>query len=309
MPIAPPSRRWWKTAGGIVGFLILAAAVGAVLSQADAASRAWTALRAAPAGRVALLALLPAINLVLVSSSFWILTTRVGKVGPGEMLALIASAWLLNYLPVRPGVFGRVAYHKAVNAIPIRDSALVVAANIASGLVALALLGVGVAALGRDLPVWAPALPVATCLVVSFVPTRSPWTRVFALSCAFRAADSCVWIARYWLAFSLVGTPISVPEATALSIVAQAAMLVPIVGNGLGLREWAVALVAGALPAWSAGASVAAAPVTPGLSADLLNRAVELAIALPVGLTACAWVARRLARHRPVSPDLPGTPA
>ena len=81
-------------------------------------------------------------------------------------------------------------------------------------------------------------------------------------------------------------------------------MSVPLVGNGLGLREWAVALMRSSLPAWyGAGAASAA-----GLTADLLNRTAELGVAIPVGLVCAAFVTRRIRAAGRVSPALSAPP-
>ena len=69
--------------------------------------------------------------------------------------------------------------------------------------------------------------------------------------------------------------------------IADIALLVPFVGNGLGVREWAVGL--------TASRQVAAAV---GLTADLVNRAAELIVAIPLGLAAWVWLTRTLARGR-----------
>jgi len=71
----------------------------------------------------------------------------------------------------------------------------------------------------------------------------------------------------------------------ALAIVSQIAMLVPIAGNGLGLREWAIGLTA---------ASLTGLDPQAGLAADLVNRAVEVLVAVPVGLLSARVVSRRL---------------
>jgi hypothetical protein len=313
-PSATParsSRRWWRFAGFCVGVLALAAAVLALVSQRGSLDAAWRSARGAPAWMIAAALLLPLVNLLCSSGSFWILTRRFGRVGFCEMLGLIASAWLLNYLPVRPGLVGRVAYHKVVNNIPVRASAAVLGANLGVGFITIALLAAGAIAasslgLARSAVGAIMLGPFAGAgLLAAFAAGFHPWIRPLAFAFAFRYADSLVWAVRYALVFAIVGRPIGVPESMALAVVAQAAMLVPFVGNGLGVREWAVGLLSSALPrsgeqsvfapTAAGGAGVASAV---GLSADLINRVAELLVSIPIGIIATMWVARTLARHR-----------
>ena len=72
-------------------------------------------------------------------------------------------------------------------------------------------------------------------------------------------------------------------------------MQVPLMGNGLGVREWAVGLVGPMLPTWMSAASGGLSRGL-GLSADLMNRGFELAAALPVGLVCSALLARKQAQ-------------
>ncbi|MHC4784997.1 MAG: hypothetical protein ACYTE6_03445, partial [Planctomycetota bacterium] len=65
-------------------------------------------------------------------------------------------------------------------------------------------------------------------------------------------------------------------------------MLVPFVGNGLGLREWAVGLAAPLLTPYVLGL---------GLAAELLNRAAELVVIVILGLGGIAWLTLRARRN------------
>src|SRR4029453_11464408 len=66
------------------------------------------------------------LNVVLSGLLFSLLMSRYGKVGLLEMQALIASATLLNFVPMRPGLFGRIAYHRMYNQIAVTHSATVI---------------------------------------------------------------------------------------------------------------------------------------------------------------------------------------
>jgi hypothetical protein len=70
------------------------------------------------------------------------------------------------------------------------------------------------------------------------------------------------------------------------------ATLVPLVSNGLGLREWAVGLLAPAL---------AFHHVDLGITADLVNRAAELLVVVVAGVPATLWLTHRARGTRAVT--------
>ncbi len=280
-----------------VALCLLAAAIWAVLRQHDGLIAAWDALRSGAWPLAALSLILPLANWLLTSVLFWALM-RPRADQPGvplpEMTLLIGSAWLANYLPVRPGLFGRIAYHKAVNQIDVRRSVGGIVAAVALGAlcVALALLiaaAAHAATLSGPLLFAALASPLAIFLPACFITPA----RALAIAASARYLDVLVWMARYAVVFTLVGRPLRAGESAAMAAVSQAANLVPFVGNGLGIREWAIRLVSPALPAWYAGSEPVSANLA--LTADLVNRAAELCAAIPVGL-ACAALLLKLAR-------------
>lgn len=280
------SRR--RLLGSIAGLALLAAAIWAAAAEPDA----WRAIASASADwRLWAVAFtLPALNWLVISLSFWPLLARYGRIEASETYALIGSAWLLNYLPMRPGLVGRLAYHKVVNGIPVKAAAFVtIIGMVASGVGAVLLLAV-TAALGPDADgrIWAmalalPALVLGAITVALWARGTDTWR--LALTITLRYVDVLIWAARYIVSFALIGSPITADTAAALAIMSQIAMLVPIAGNGLGLREWAIGLTA---------ASLAGFDPEAGLAADLVNRAVEVAVAVPVGLLSARVVSRRL---------------
>lgn len=296
---ARPFSRLRATAGFIIGLLLLAAAVWAVARQGATARQAWETARAAPGWLVAAALLLPLSNWLVISLSFWVLMRRYGRIRPGEMAQLIGAAWLLNYLPLRPGMIGRVAYHRTVNNIAVSHSLRVMIVGMACGACSvLTVLGIA-AALGNGASpaLWAGSLAIpafasaaATALLAR---ARRPQWRL-AITYLLRYIDMLLWTLRYLVAFALVGAPIGLAGAVAICGVVQITLVIPLVGNGMGLREWAVGLTAAALPAGLATAGGHALSTGAGLAADLANRAAELVVALPVGLT-CASL---LAAHR-----------
>jgi len=300
---APAERGRWdrrRVIGYAVGVLLLAAAVWAVASQRGAVAGSMDAVRAAPAWMVAVALLLPVGNWLATAASLRALTLRRARgrhVARGEMLALVGSAWLLNYLPLRPGMVGRIAYHKRVNGIAVRDSVLVLVEANAMTAVAVGLM-LAIAVALRAAPAGASwswlvlVLPGAVLAAAwgAGAARGASWT-AWAVAATARYADLMVWLARYACAFALLGRPLSVEGAAVLAAVSQAAFLVPFVGNGLGVREWGIGLVAAS---W-AGADSAREAAAFGLAADLLNRAVEVAVSVPVGIACTAWLGRRLA--------------
>jgi hypothetical protein len=252
---------------------------------------------------------LPVANWLLTSGIFYFLMLpRAASQGAGacdrehvsfyEMSLLIGSSWLLNYLPLSPGLFGRVAYHKAVHRVPVATSVAVVAWVFGLRVVVVGAMLCLVMFAGRDMSIGKYGLllgsPAAVLLVLGWIGKlggrcRGAWR--FAAAAGLRWLDVLVWMARYAVVFELLGRRLTLAEAGAIAAVSQAAMQVPLLGNGLGIREWAVGLVGPVLPEWmNAGAGGLTRGL--GLSADLLNRGFELASALPIGLLCTVLVAR-----------------
>lgn len=314
------SARWLRRVGYALGLALLVVAVGAVVSDTDRLRQAWLAARSAPAWQVALLLALPILNWLLTAAFFQVLTARYGRVRPLEMVALIGSAWLLNYAPVKAGIVGRVAYQKVVCGIAVKDSLKVlIHAEVIALVGSAALLGVLVEAFGAGLPVVPPrgagaALAVGSVLALAAAcATPLPWGRRWgalrvgdrlrraALCLALRVVDMVVWTVRYMLAFAIIGEPLNPLQAAVIATVSQLIALLPV---QLGVREWSVGLLRAFLPGVGgpstppATAGQAVAAMTPGLLADVLNRVAELLVAVPVGLLCAAYLARRVASTR-----------
>lgn len=301
----------------VVGFgLLLAAVLWIALNHRETVADAITHATGAHWGLIALGLLLPVANWTTVSFSFYILTHRVGRVGMGEMHTLIASAWLLNYLPMRPGMAGRIAYHKLVNGIRVRDavgisvltmilSALATGVMLAAAAVPLVLGGTAGAdgsGFWRVMIVASPALASGVWALAAAVGGWSGvWSWRMAASFGMRYADMLAWAARYAVVFAIVGEPIGVELAAVLAGVSQASYLLPVSGNGLGVREWAVGLVVGASS--GRGELSGSDVVATAIAADLVNRAMELAVAIPMGTIATPMIAARVKRHRAENAD------
>ncbi|MFI4854907.1 MAG: lysylphosphatidylglycerol synthase domain-containing protein [Phycisphaerales bacterium JB065] len=289
-----PSQRAVRIRGAFLGLLLLAAAVAAIVSRRSATERVSDAFLNAPTWMFMALALSVAITPLLTAAVFWILTRRYGRVGFGEMGSLILAAWLLNYLPLWPGMFSRVAYHRLVNGIPVRDSArVIVQAGAVSG-IAAGLVGVLVLAVALPLGItgWSAATVGVSggmiCAALALVTCRSAkmphmW-RYFGTT-AVRTLELSVWALRYALAVRIVGGEVSADGALTIAALVQIAVLLPIAPNGIGVREWAVGIAA-------SGFAIGIAAET-GLAAGLLDRGMEVLVAVPLGLMAAGWLARR----------------
>lgn len=293
-------RPWLGVLLFVVGILLLGAAVTVALRRGELPV-AVESLRRAPWWVIGGVLLLPLVNWLLTSGVFSVLTRRFGPVGWGEMSGLVASAWLLNLLPLRPGMLGRVAYHKTVHGVRVRDSAVVLllamicTAAAAAALVATVVLAgrLGLATAGSRVPVGFGALvaapmglAVAASVALRCREGRWPLAWRVVVAGALRYADVLVWTARYALVFDLAGQPVDLRQAAIVAAASQAAMAVPI---QVGVREWIVGL-AGAAVAGQLGGGSAVNAAAPGVAADLLNRGAELAVLLPLGLGSTLWL-------------------
>ena len=145
--LADIARRAWQGRVRLVGGLVVAGLAVGLLVQLVVTHKqpffaALETAAGAPLWLTAMAVLLPAMNWLLVAWSFQILNARHGKVGAGEMTALVGASWLLNYLPLRPGMFGRVAYHRRYNGIGVRDSVrILIVLSVLTGVSLVLLLG------------------------------------------------------------------------------------------------------------------------------------------------------------------------
>jgi MFS family permease len=297
-PVQPPHRRARAVAGFVIGLALFGAAIWVIVSGEQDFAESWDAATHAPWWVVAAVLVLPVANWLTVSESFRALTNRYATegrrpVGRAEMAGLIGSAWLLNYLPMKPGMFGRLAYHKHVNKIRYADSARVIGFSVSLTGFSLVLLVLVAMLVRTGGPAWVWCATPAAALGVGAIAVRGrgPWAGRVVYAAFWRYLDSMIWVGRYAASFALVGEPLSFADSVAVAAVSQVALLVPLSGNGLGVREWGVRLVTS--PA--------------GLLADVVNRAAEMAVALPIGFIGSAWSVRRVraARTKGVAEDSP----
>lgn len=287
--------------GAAIGLLLFAGAIAAVIGRGDALAASWQAAKSAPLWLFVALAGSIALGPVLTGLSFFVLTRRFGRVGRREMIALIASSTLLNYLPLWPGTVSRVVYHRAANGIRMRDSTRVaIQASLLSGLSA-ALLAVLLLTIARPLGVTGVGAVAigfsgaagAAILSVTLAGRDHAWRTPLAV--VTRSIELANWAMRYALALKIVGGSIDYENALAMAAVVRVAMLVPISPNGVGVREWAIGLTA----------VVLADGVTTslGLTAGLLDRALEVLVVIPLGILCAAWLAQHRRDRSPTSDD------
>jgi hypothetical protein len=266
--------------GLVVGAVLMAAAVATVVSRRDIIAMNLAAIRQPGAWEVFLLLGTVIANVVLTGLMFSVLMSRYGRVGVVEMQALIAAAALANYLPLRPGLFGRVAYHKAFNKIPITATMTVTLTALGLSVAIGVYMAMALFAAGRaSIPLWVvvgaplPVLAAATALRAS---------RIVGTAALIRYIEVLLLAVRYQAAFALIGAPIDPAMALAFACVSLVVTMIPLSGNGLGLREWAVGLASPMLTPYV---------LEVGMTADLVNRAAEAVVVVILGLSAFAWLA------------------
>lgn len=285
-----------RLALGLVAGVLLTAAALTIFKNKDAALQAWHAARTAPLWLIVPLLILPLVNIASVAVGFWIMTERYGRVRLIEMLALICSGWMLNNLPLRPGLVGRVAYHALVNKIPVRASLTVLMQTLlcAGGALTLMLSVVYLAsraALPQGVLISAASAPAIFLAFGAWslrqrARTSHAWRWIACIAC--RYVDILVWALRYWLIFQVIGRPMPMVHAGVVAAASEAAMLSPV---QIGLREWVV----GTTSSWLAEpVRWSSELITLGLLADFTNRGIEVALGVPLGLIAAAWLFKRV---------------
>jgi hypothetical protein len=289
-------RRWLRRGGYALGLILLAGALLMVWGQRETMSSALESIRRPDPVTICVLLAAVIGNLVLSSLFMSVLMSRYGRVGLGEMQGLIAGAALLNYLPLRPGLLSRIAYHRTVNGIAVAASTrAVIEGVVISAIVSLTLVAAALAARSGGAP-WVLAAPSGL-----FAGTLAlPATRRWGLAALVRNAELFVWALRYHAAFAILGLDIDLAAAVGFACAGSLANLVPFVSNGLGLREWSVGLLAPVMTTYA---------VPLGATAEIVNRAGELLVIVPAGLIARWWLGAQSRRRQtepspgPESPD------
>ena len=270
----------------VLGALLVAAAVWSVASHRTMLDSAWQSLRQpAPAWAIALPAAILASFASTAAGLRW-LTLRVAPLGCiawSEMLMLTAASSLGNLLPLQAGLVGRIGYLHRVHRVPVTVGVLLTVQSTLLTLAAVAWLGAALLLVHVSGLSWL-AIP-ASVLIPAAITVAGP-ERGWAFRAAFttRLLETLLSAVRTAAAFELVGASLSPTVALGFALAAQLANTIPMIGSGLGVREWAVGLLA---------PSVAGIPTPEALAAELVHRAVELVLIVPGGLVASIPLARR----------------
>lgn len=273
----------------LIGLLLLGAAILVIWQRWESISEELEAVRHPALLDVVILLGCVAINIMLSGVVFHLLMLRYGKVGFLEMQALIASATLFNYLPLRPGLFGRIAYHKSVNNIAVKDSAKTVFQAMLCSLLVAGWLGLALGiSLAFDITIWIGVVMPVPILFGGGV-FRSWRLGLWALGA--RYLEVMVWAIRYWIAFKLIGIDIPPSTALAFACIGVFTMLIPFFSNGLGLREWAIGLTTPLFFNQTVQLEI-------GMAAELVNRAAEVMGVLALGLVGIVVLMRFRKLHK-----------
>lgn len=286
-------QRVTRIAGFILGTALLVLAIGYAARGVDV-----SVLRVAPGWMFAALAGLVVVNLLLTAGLFWSVTRSLHptpRVGLRTMTALLAVSGVLNYIPVvRAGLWGRAAYLKKYHGLAVRDSVFILGVVLA---LAVVVLGVGGLVLIAVPEAYHGAALGGVMIVLSLAgpPLAARVLRCAAGSVAWVPLRVMDWIAsasRLWLCFAIVAEPIGVGDAMLL---ASASLLVKLTGltpNGLGLSEWVVAALSAAMMPIDTATAAGAA---------LVDRTVEVGVALIAGAAGAWWLRREMKNTKPLA--------
>lgn len=299
---APSAKRIFRACLFTAAVVLLGLAVTFALGQVDLSLLAKVKLWV-----WAVFLLLVVCNLFLASMMFWVVTLSFDaspRVGLMRMTMLVTASALLNFLPFRPGLIGRAAVLRTHHGLPLRQSALILLIVLGTG--TMVTLAVGLCALFIDNPWLLASSLLGVCLVLSVLtgPVASNILRrqlVLAwLWVPIRLADALVASLRLWLAFWVVGHSLDMRQALVAGAAGLIIAMIGLTPNGLGLKEWGIALITQAM---------AITTVQIGLAASLVDRSVEASAVVVLGLLAIWCMRKWLARHQVVAADSSGQAA
>lgn len=281
------TKKVLRTVGFAIGVALIIGAVVAIVRSAPTLDQLRVVVARPDVWLITWAVIATLGSLIGASGMFYVLVRPFGNISFLEMGKLIAASSVLNYLPMRPGLLGRIAHQEVVNKIPMRRSVLSIVE--AAFICALTVLWLAVAvALVR----WSSmrivgaifaALPVLCALAV-LIPEQFAARRLLE-AVFWRWIDLLCWTVRYWAVFGMLGIELSPESAATAACIAGAANMIPFLGNGLGVREWAIGLAGPALTSWT---------TDTGLAAELLNRCIDLVIVVPIGLGMMPGIAQRI---------------
>jgi len=215
------------------------------------------------------------------------------------MFGLVASSGLLNYTPIKAGMFGRIAYLKHRHGVTYRASVLIHIMIAGALFSALAICGAVTVWRGAFDLGWVAASAaglvgcslVGAAIVRHMLPKRhgvdAEQVRVHSFS--WTAAHLALWIllamgtifmiaVRWWIVCNMMNRPITPERAAVMAVLHTFSNILP--ANGLGQREWLMGLLFGG----EAPADLVAI--------SLVDRAAEAAVLTVVGIITLAWLHR-----------------
>lgn len=282
---APIAKRHLKMFLFTAAVLLLVVAIAIALKQVDLSILANVNLQVWLLFSVLVLG-----NLFLASLMFWVVTLSFDatpRVGLLRMTQLVTASALLNFLPLRPGLIGRAAILRTHHGLPLRQSAMILLVILVTG--GLVTLAIGLAALFISNPWVLGASLLGLTMLMSMItgPIASKILRrrltLAWLWVPIRMTDAMVASMRLWLAFWVMGHPLDARQAMVAGAAGLIIAMIGLTPNGLGLKEWAIALITQAM---------AVTAVQIGLAATLVDRSMEAIVVIVAGLTAM-WLLRR----------------
>lgn len=293
------SKKVLRAVGFVIGVALLGAAIAAIVRSAPTLDQLRAVIARPDGWLIASAVAATCGNLVGASGMFYALVRSFGRIGFFEMGKLIAASSVLNYLPMRPGLVGRVVHQEVVNAIPMRRSVLSIVEAAVICAVTVLWLAIAVAMIrftsARAVGAIIAALPIF-CGLTFLLPEHLLWRR-FLEAIFWRWIDLLSWAVRYAAVFAMLGVDLSPESAASAACIAAAANMIPFLGNGLGVREWAIGLAGPALATWT---------TDTGLAAELINRCLDLVVVVPLGFSVMPGIAKRIrnASRGKTSPDM-----
>ena len=305
-----PRRRWVSVASYGLALALLGLCIWKALEQGSEGPRSgWQILTEADPVDAAWMGVLVLISILLNGWMFELVLRpfRLERpVGLARMSGLVAATSLLNYLPMRAGMIGRVAYLKKQHGVGYAAS-LIQLLFVAGCTVCVYGLMAGLAIWqSPDRMLWWVGLAVATPILATAVwaglMVGERWAPSFArrwfedgdealrfcrshairswvgvcLILVLRVADAGTVVGRLWLATRIL--QIEGVGGSQLVLMATGGMFVRIatpLPNGLGLQEWVVGLMHES-----------------GLRLQLVDRSVEAVVFIATGLGAIFWLHR-----------------
>ncbi|MCE9619415.1 MAG: glycosyltransferase family 2 protein [Planctomycetes bacterium] len=309
------ARPWQKLMLQIAGFALGLVLIAWCISGATRDTSGWQRLRDAPWTSVAGLLLCSLGSIVVSGLTFWIAARPVRVLRVRDQQWINALASMLNYAPVRIGMFTRAAYAMQVDqfrAVELVAWFASLAFTFVVALVAITaatfawiqfgawtflpvLIAVGV--LGGGLTRW--------CATRAFIQKRAKGlerliTDPIALwgSIILHIVDLFFATGRVLLAIQMLGLPLTLAQTFLVSMASFAASLNPL--GRLGFREAAVAFTAAALSMGQISGME-----TKFQTLAVIESAGEALVAIPIGMLAMYPIWRRFNRSKPG----PGTAA